>query len=367
MKHIYNILLIGIISCFFSCYTEEVKPTVITTSDYTVLVDYAVSAQDTIGNIPGTSNKGSVTFTIVSQSVPNALSIGETYGELIVQDASAFDPEINTEMNLVVSVSKNEITENTNISITIEEPCPDVNINDWLGKIAVVNNGTQTAAFGIENDCSILTLQGGDVAGLTCDVEAEISIQYEESDSNIGIILVERQAYDCVSGSNLELEADGEYDQDTGITTLNYTLYENNSINSTGTTTLFFDASSCTPVVNTAIWDGNLTVEEPGFFVVSGTGKSGCNTLEISGDILNWGCDSGLLPALEISFTPDSDGATTGTAVMERQNYNCNAGENLEIEATGTYNEDTSTIDFTYAFYIDGEEFFTGDIVITPN
>ncbi|MDN3725419.1 cadherin repeat domain-containing protein, partial [Aequorivita sp. SDUM287046] len=85
---------------FISCSkdsNDDPNPfeTTVTTSDFSVSMDENPSDGFVIGTVSGTTNQGSVTFSIMEQTPANAFTIDAASGELKVLNKVLFDFETN--------------------------------------------------------------------------------------------------------------------------------------------------------------------------------------------------------------------------------------------------------------------------------
>lgn len=84
--------------------TPVAKPPV--TQDYIVSIDENIPADTSIVAVAATDPKGlALTWSIVSQSVPGAVAINSATGQLSVADATAFNYEVNPQIDVVVQVT----------------------------------------------------------------------------------------------------------------------------------------------------------------------------------------------------------------------------------------------------------------------
>lgn len=98
----------------------------------------SISENQRAGNVIGTvlanTNRGSLTYSITSQSVNNAVAILPT-GQLVVADASAYDFEVNPTITGVVSVANGSETATANISITVTD-FQEVIVENFIASLA---------------------------------------------------------------------------------------------------------------------------------------------------------------------------------------------------------------------------------------
>lgn len=74
-----------------------------------------------IGTIQATASSGAISYSLVSQSVENAISINPSTGEITVNEAAVFDYETHMVVNAVVRVTSGSLTEDVTVSIAIND------------------------------------------------------------------------------------------------------------------------------------------------------------------------------------------------------------------------------------------------------
>lgn len=100
---------------------EEPEATVISAVNFETSVDENPEEGAVLGTLNASSQQGTVTFALVSQSIPNSLAVNANSGELTVNEVSAFDFEINTSIEAVFSASLNGETVEASIAIAIND------------------------------------------------------------------------------------------------------------------------------------------------------------------------------------------------------------------------------------------------------
>ncbi|AUP80604.1 cadherin repeat domain-containing protein [Flavivirga eckloniae] len=215
-KLIYIIIVLG---CFSACTTEHVKPLIVQTDDFVGELAISAVVGDTIGTIPGTSTKGTVTYTINSQTPADIFSVDETYGELIVASDAVANLPINSMVVLEVSVSKEGVSQISNVEITVVPP--PVDVTPWVGTVLVTQidffSGLpvtkEVPATDIDN--GQLLLSGGDPFDLFCDENSEIIITFGQlTTATVGPVTIS-QPFICYGGTNLNIDGTGTYNTET--------------------------------------------------------------------------------------------------------------------------------------------------------
>lgn len=82
-----------------------------------------------LGNISATTNRGTLTYTLSSQTPEGAMTLNTSTGQLFVANAAAFDFEVNPSITGAVTVANGEEIATANITITITN-VEEVTINN---------------------------------------------------------------------------------------------------------------------------------------------------------------------------------------------------------------------------------------------
>lgn len=123
-KYYFLFLLIFAFSVFQSCKDDEetTNPEItITASDFTASIEENPSKGQSLGTIDATTNHGTLTFELTSESPAGAFDLDESSGELSVADETLFDYEINPELTAVITVSNEDISETINVTISLTD------------------------------------------------------------------------------------------------------------------------------------------------------------------------------------------------------------------------------------------------------
>ncbi|APY12044.1 hypothetical protein BWZ22_12750 [Seonamhaeicola sp. S2-3] len=128
MKTIFkSIIGVFLLLISFSCdeSKDNVSGILINTEDFTIEAPIVVKKRDTLGFLKGSSNKGEVTFSLISQTPENSVVLGLRYGEIIVESPEFFNSDITDEVNLVIEVKKQQETKISNVTIRRNLNDPD--------------------------------------------------------------------------------------------------------------------------------------------------------------------------------------------------------------------------------------------------
>ncbi|NNJ56061.1 MAG: hypothetical protein HKP14_08010 [Bacteroidia bacterium] len=152
MKKIINfktiMLSMFVVSIAFSaCKDDEKTPTPdVTTSDTTVAcnafaktIEENPAANLVLGTLDGTTNKGTPTFSLLSESPNGAFAVNAVTGELSVADESLYTIATNPTLTGTFEVSNGGQTTNCTITITLEDTAsialPDCGVDPTYTKI----------------------------------------------------------------------------------------------------------------------------------------------------------------------------------------------------------------------------------------
>ena len=248
---IYLFSILFLIVLIPSCNEDDSQPTYISTADLTLETFSSVVVNDTIGTVFGTSNKGSVFFSILSQSPKGAIKI-DTKGNLIVADVTAFNSVDNSVITAEIAIGKEEVQKTATVTIDILS-CP--NVDPFIGtNIIFTSSFSDTAMVTGEmqtgNTCSIV-YTGIDplFTFLDCDQETNLTILLSPSkeDPTIGNLTMKKQAYGCSKDeSNFTVDGEGTYNVANNEFIFNYTLYNNSDEWDAGTVTVTNESTSDT-------------------------------------------------------------------------------------------------------------------------
>lgn len=149
--NIHSILFLFTLGFLVSCSTDDSLPvnvpTTISVYDFSKSMEGNPPAGFEIGSLLASTNQGTVTYLLESQSPQGALSVDATTGTLKVADPSLFDYETHPLISATAKVVNGEISETINITITIINSLEE-RIFDG---IAHLKNQAEIDAFGANN------------------------------------------------------------------------------------------------------------------------------------------------------------------------------------------------------------------------
>lgn len=119
----------SIIAIFYlaSCSSDEEDPQIfLTTEDFKVEIDENPVNGQVIGSITGSTNSGTLSYSIISQTPTGAFSVDPNSGSLKVLDESIFDFEVNPSIIGVVEVTNGQLNELSKVTIDLLDVEEDV-------------------------------------------------------------------------------------------------------------------------------------------------------------------------------------------------------------------------------------------------
>ncbi len=127
---LYFSVLIVLFTLFSSCSKDDPKAgeviVTVQTEDKFFTIDENPTENQLIGTVPGTTNQGSVTFSIIEQSPIGSFKIDANTGQLYVDKTSIYDFETNTSITGKVKVENGNISKESAINITINDVDEDI-------------------------------------------------------------------------------------------------------------------------------------------------------------------------------------------------------------------------------------------------
>lgn len=121
LKSLLFLCLIALVSCSKDSDDPTPADITVTTSDFSKTIDENPSIGQVIGTLQGTTNEGSVTFSITEQSPSGSFLIDASSGELKVADVAVFNFETNPIITGTVKVANGAISKNALITIMISD------------------------------------------------------------------------------------------------------------------------------------------------------------------------------------------------------------------------------------------------------
>jgi len=147
-KFCYSVLIV-LLTLFSSCSKDDPKEqeviVTVQTEDKTFTIDENPTENQSIGTVPGTTNKGSVTFSIIEQIPVGAFSIDPKTGQLYVDKTSIYDFETNTSITGRIKVENGNIYKESAIVIAINDVDEDI----FVGNVEL-RNQEEVDEFGLK-------------------------------------------------------------------------------------------------------------------------------------------------------------------------------------------------------------------------
>ena len=148
-----KILIAFLVLNFVSCSKDSDEPDqpetsiTVSTQDFSTTMDENPANGQLIGTVQGSTNQGSVTFSITEQTPAGAFSVNASSGELKVADKTLFDFENNPVITGTVKVSNGTVFENAAVTINLNEVYED---NVFEGDVILLSQ-QEVDDFGANN------------------------------------------------------------------------------------------------------------------------------------------------------------------------------------------------------------------------
>ncbi|WP_127142054.1 cadherin repeat domain-containing protein [Flagellimonas marinaquae] len=127
---LYFSVLIVLFTLCSSCSKDDPKSeeviVTVNTVDKTFTIDENPTENQFIGTVPGTTNQGGVTFSIIEQIPVGAFRIDAKTGQLYVDNTSIYDFETNTSITGKIKVENGNVSKESAIVITINDVDEDI-------------------------------------------------------------------------------------------------------------------------------------------------------------------------------------------------------------------------------------------------
>lgn len=158
--------------------------TVITASNLSVTIPENPENGTVLGNIQASVNKGTIQFSIISQSVTGALDVNISTGEVIVADSSVFVFETVQSLTANVRIISGNVTKEITVTINLTN-VEDFNI--WSGEIITfskANGADPTLDSSQDHITDNVKITRGNDGGQFYNIVVESS--YDKDNSPVG-------------------------------------------------------------------------------------------------------------------------------------------------------------------------------------
>ncbi len=127
--------------------TPQETPITVSTADFSKTMDENPTNGQLIGTVQGSTNEGSVTFSITEQTPAGAFAIDLASGELKVSDETLFDFETNPTITGTVKVANGTVSKNALVTITLNDLVEE---NIYDGDV-ILRSQQEVSDFGANN------------------------------------------------------------------------------------------------------------------------------------------------------------------------------------------------------------------------
>ena len=206
-KRFQYLLVLAVISIISSCEEDEPAPVQVTTTDFSKTIAENPADGFVLGTPSATADRGTIVFSITSQTPSGAMAIDATSGELTVADASLFDFETNPTLTATVSATVEGVSKSADITITLTDIAETVTANVFtetidenptdgqvLGTVSATTDagailtyslitGGNATAFAIDATTGELTV--ADASQFDYETNPTLTATYEADDGNV--------------------------------------------------------------------------------------------------------------------------------------------------------------------------------------
>lgn len=131
IKSFTLLLILSLCACSSDSDSENTDTITVNTSNFTTSINENPINGQVLGTVQGSTNEGSVTFSIIDQNPSGALAIDSSTGELTVVEGSLFNFGTHPIITGVVKVANGSIFDNATITINVNETVITVSTSDF--------------------------------------------------------------------------------------------------------------------------------------------------------------------------------------------------------------------------------------------
>ncbi|MCE2732857.1 MAG: cadherin repeat domain-containing protein [Flammeovirgaceae bacterium] len=124
---------------FLNSCDEEDAPPVVQVKDFEVTIDENPANGFVLGKLEATTDKGTLTFTLTSESVEGAFEVDAEKGELKVKDKSKFDFETTKKITAIVTVKNGSVEKTINITVNLKDSFNELVVNNLTYDLSNAN------------------------------------------------------------------------------------------------------------------------------------------------------------------------------------------------------------------------------------
>ncbi len=121
---------------------DQIIPITITASNFTTTISENPNNTQSLGVLSAIVNQGTLTYSLNTQSPNGAFNLNSSTGELSVADSSLFDFETNPILTAVANISAGDVSENIDITITLNNVI-EFNVSNFTLTISENPNNKQ--------------------------------------------------------------------------------------------------------------------------------------------------------------------------------------------------------------------------------
>ncbi|KPM33092.1 Monohem cytochrome C protein [Croceitalea dokdonensis DOKDO 023] len=389
MKTTYKIMAVVFgLFIYLSCDDTDsgAANVLVSTEDFTINAPVVVQELDTLGFLRGNSSEGEVTYSLISQTPQNSVTLGIRFGEIIVSNPEVFNSPGVNEVNLEVEVRKQNSFQISKVTIlrNLNDPDGDgiENSNDSapddpclpLQDVSYTGFNPFNTAWRAA-DCDSDGISNFDEfsndtnpylnESLIGDADGDGVRDDEDVDPNNPCIPEQFQGYVGFDSEN-EIWATADCDGD-GI--------PNADELANGDSPYPQPDLPCNEILNFELENFEMelrTVDSNnGEGVTIGVIGEECGTFIFTGgSIFNQGCFNEDVQ-IPFFFEPNAPDSSNGTVTVNATTYSClsedgTTSTNFTVEGFGTYSGSASTVELTYTITTEENETISGTLIIRP-
>ncbi|MBL0744716.1 cadherin repeat domain-containing protein [Chryseolinea lacunae] len=119
--------IFGFVVVAMGCRDDDPAPApVVDVADFEVAIDELPESGTVLGTLDATTDKGTLAFQLLSESVIGSFAVNATTGSLTVLDGTKFDFSKNTAITAVVVVKNDNVESKINVKVNIQKIALDV-------------------------------------------------------------------------------------------------------------------------------------------------------------------------------------------------------------------------------------------------
>lgn len=120
-RYIYVLTFLSLVFVAIGCSDDDEPAPVITVADFEITLDENPATGTALGTLNVTTDKGTLAFSLQSESVSGAFAVDAATGALTVLDKTKFDYEVNKTLTAVVLVKNGNVESIVNVKVNLQK------------------------------------------------------------------------------------------------------------------------------------------------------------------------------------------------------------------------------------------------------